>query len=433
MSSGNHLGRGKVPSPLCAYMRYLTGWTGEEIDLSSPKTYAIRHGEYDRAYLYPTEHDNEFFLVENRQNFDLDEYLPSEGLAVYHCDLNGSNEWQDGTPTRHYQCALLQADGRRDLERNEDSGDAYDLFGSSQNGLVLSESSIPSTKQWDGSDSGLVVSDLQIQSDQILFRTGSEPAIIEGERTFRQTSRPDLLIPDNDSQGISSNIVSSDRGRIQSLRLDVDISHTYQGDLRVDLTSPSGTNVVVHQSDQSGQQHNLNLRLQTNDDDSPLNRFIGEPIEGPWQLGVRDLLADDVGRLDEWSLEIGYEPSDQKIQIEREPNMDIPDDDRTGIQDSVDIETEGILQGVSVSVLIEHTYRGDLLIQLISPTGETIVLKNVESDSRPNVDFNFTPETTPALGRLLGTPIEGKWTLQVRDLWAQDVGTLRSWSLQMTY
>ena len=36
---------------------------------------------------------------------------PSSGLAVYHCDIFGSNELQQGTAENHYQCALLQADG----------------------------------------------------------------------------------------------------------------------------------------------------------------------------------------------------------------------------------------------------------------------------------------------------------------------------------
>ena len=59
----------------------------------------------------------------------LDRGLPASGLAVYHCDILGSNELQQGTAAKHYQCALLQADGRRDLELNANRGDGDDLFG----------------------------------------------------------------------------------------------------------------------------------------------------------------------------------------------------------------------------------------------------------------------------------------------------------------
>ena len=59
----------------------------------------------------------------------LDRGLPASGLAVYHCDILGSNELQQGTAAKHYQCALLQADGRRDLELNVNRGDGADLYG----------------------------------------------------------------------------------------------------------------------------------------------------------------------------------------------------------------------------------------------------------------------------------------------------------------
>ena len=78
---------------------------------------------------YRTSKPNEYFLVENRSKMGLDRALPASGLAVYHCDIFGSNELQQGTATRHYQCALLQADGQRDLEMNVNQGDGTDLFG----------------------------------------------------------------------------------------------------------------------------------------------------------------------------------------------------------------------------------------------------------------------------------------------------------------
>ena len=73
----------------------------------------------------------------------LDKHLPSSGLAVYHCDIEGSNEWQAGSPNYHYQCALLQADGHRDMEANLNRGDEGDLFGKTE-GLTLSRKSNPS-------------------------------------------------------------------------------------------------------------------------------------------------------------------------------------------------------------------------------------------------------------------------------------------------
>ena len=85
---------------------------------------------------------NEYYLVENRSKMALDAHLPASGLAVYHCDTLGSNEWQEGTATRHYQCALLQADGQQDLEKNINRGDGGDLYGPVA-GVALSDSTSP--------------------------------------------------------------------------------------------------------------------------------------------------------------------------------------------------------------------------------------------------------------------------------------------------
>lgn len=159
MGSGNHLNNGRTPSPICAYLRDLVGWCDNEVILNNAGLYTATHGNYNTVMKYNTSKSNEYFIVENRVKSDLDKYLPSSGLAVYHCDQNGSNEWQQGTSEYHYQCALLQADAKLDLERNINDGDKSDLFGA-YNGVALSNNTNPSSKEWDGSDSGFIISNI---------------------------------------------------------------------------------------------------------------------------------------------------------------------------------------------------------------------------------------------------------------------------------
>ena len=161
--------------------------------------------------------------------------------------------------------------------------------------------------------------------------------------------------------------------------------------------------------------------------------FDGDNIQGQWGLTVKDLLADDQGRLDDWTLEIEYESTEQIITTESHPRLAIPDNNRTGVQDSINVDVQGEAVEVSVTVDIRHTYRGDLTVQLIAPSGEIIVLKDVEGDPRPDLKVTFTTESTPALQQLTGTQIQGDWTLVVRDLWSADTGTIDKWSLQIKY
>jgi hypothetical protein len=168
MSSGNHLGQGKTPSPLCAYLRYLTGWVANEISLNEPGTYTARHGDYGAFHVYRSRRDNEYFLIENRSRRELDGALASSGLAIMHCDTFGSNEWEGNSTGRHYQCLLLQADGAGSLERNENTGDDGDLF-RLRAGEALHADSVPSTRWWDGTDSGLRIRDISADGEAISF------------------------------------------------------------------------------------------------------------------------------------------------------------------------------------------------------------------------------------------------------------------------
>ncbi|MHC1753897.1 MAG: M6 family metalloprotease domain-containing protein [Methanosarcina sp.] len=179
MSAGNHNDNGRTPSPVCAYFRFLVGWCDDNlVFLDNPGEYQAVHGDYKTALIFKSRKHNEFFLIENRSQLSLDKDIPSSGLAVYHCDILGSNEWQGGTPTHHYQCGLLQADGHLDLETNRNMGDETDLF--TEAGTTISHSTLPSSNLWDGSESGLIISNISAPGQIITFQVGTSgisPAI----------------------------------------------------------------------------------------------------------------------------------------------------------------------------------------------------------------------------------------------------------------
>jgi len=77
----------------------------------------------------------------------------------------------------------------------------------------------------------------------------------------------------------------------------------------------------------------------------------------------------------------------------------------------------------TVAVSIVHTYRGDLVVDLIAPDGTSFRLKNSSSsDSAANVNTTYT-------ANLSGEAADGAWKLQVRDVYRQDTGYVDTWTL----
>ena len=114
-----------------------------------------------------------------------------------------------------------------------------------------------------------------------------------------RTSSPGLEIPDA-GQPITDVIEIDDAGTIADLRVGVEITHTYIGDLRVDLIAPDGTTVTLH--NQSGGSADNIRKIYGVADVPALNTMIGRSIRGQWTLRVSDRWRLDVGTLDRWRL-----------------------------------------------------------------------------------------------------------------------------------
>ncbi|PVC89007.1 M28 family metallopeptidase [Streptomyces sp. CS014] len=78
---------------------------------------------------------------------------------------------------------------------------------------------------------------------------------------------------------------------------------------------------------------------------------------------------------------------------------------------------------LQVGVDIKHTYRGDLVVDLIAPDGSAYRLKNSSSgDSADNVVATYTVNAS-------GEVANGSWKLRVQDVYRSDTGYIDSWKL----
>ncbi len=80
---------------------------------------------------------------------------------------------------------------------------------------------------------------------------------------------------------------------------------------------------------------------------------------------------------------------------------------------------------------ITHTYIGDLLVNLVSPSNTSVSLHNSTGGSSNNIIKTYTEANTPNLQVLRGEPINGVWKLKLSDRASADQGKLNRWALKL--
>lgn len=163
----------KNPTQVGAYLKFRAGWADSVNDITAGLNATVRSTANEFFIRRKTQ--REYFIIENRQRTGRDASLPASGLAIWHIDEAGSNENQNMTPTSHYECSLVQADGEFDLERaamNGVFGDSTDLFHAAGNSR-FNDTTTPHSNWWNGTSSGLSISDISNSGPTMTFTSNS--------------------------------------------------------------------------------------------------------------------------------------------------------------------------------------------------------------------------------------------------------------------
>jgi subtilisin-like proprotein convertase family protein len=114
--------------------------------------------------------------------------------------------------------------------------------------------------------------------------------------------------------------------------------------------------------------------------------------------------------------------------------QDVPIKDLQTAKLTLAVADTSALKSIKVSVDIEHTYIGDLIVRIQPPasTGvSAITLHNREGGSADNIKKTYDEVNAPGLVALRGKSPQGTWTLFVDDKAKQDTGRIRSFTLEM--
>lgn len=131
-----------------------------------------------------------------------------------------------------------------------------------------------------------------------------------------------VAIPDANGNGVVHEIEVSGTGGVvtENFSVDVRIIHPFQGDLRVILISPAGTNVWLHNRSGGAFDNIIGNYPNELDPVSSFSLLYGQPLDGTWGLKVIDWTSGNTGTLERWGLNdvAGYECEDVVSAVEDE-------------------------------------------------------------------------------------------------------------------
>jgi len=117
---------------------------------------------------------------------------------------------------------------------------------------------------------------------------------------------PGLSIPDNVPAGVTDETAIGIDAAIEAVEVYIDITHTYIGDLIVELTSPEGTTVRLHNRSGGSAEDLVGWYPADLDPAESLDAWVGENAQGTWTLLVSDNAGIDTGTLNDWCVRVTY-------------------------------------------------------------------------------------------------------------------------------
>jgi M6 family metalloprotease-like protein len=161
---------GSSPAHMMAWSKAKAGFLrpddvmGNELEFSLGS--ATHVPEVMRVWLDPFRH-GEHFLLEYRQQSNLDSALPGEGLLISHADdwVGYGSAGPQNDIEEHKLVDIEEADGLNDLDQLENRGDRLDVYNDAYGQDYFGSSSSPASLDYHGNMSGVEISNIRIAGE----------------------------------------------------------------------------------------------------------------------------------------------------------------------------------------------------------------------------------------------------------------------------
>lgn len=171
MAGGSWNNGGHTPAHPTAWCKVKCGWVNPTVVFNGSQNVTLKPFSANQDIIkvpIGSSTSKEYFLLSNRQKSGFDKYLPGEGMIIEHVDETKGNNKDES----HYLVDIEQADGKRDLNNNANSGDAKDAYPITGNNNFTNTSN-PSSKSYANADSKIAVTNIAKSGNNITANVSS--------------------------------------------------------------------------------------------------------------------------------------------------------------------------------------------------------------------------------------------------------------------
>lgn len=165
LDDGPYNNDGRTPPTFTAYERYYMKWL-EPTELNTPSSVILDTLTTNNAYIIRTENENEYFLLENRQQDGWDKYLPGHGMLIWHIDYV-EYIWKQNAVSNDPNHQYVDIEEADDVK--SDTSRKNDTFPGGWEITEFTDNTTPSMRMWGGEKVNKPIENIREENGKILF------------------------------------------------------------------------------------------------------------------------------------------------------------------------------------------------------------------------------------------------------------------------